>query len=223
MWAFQLKHPILMKSINHTRSIVALACLALMSAPAHAAVTAVTSNSAGNKVNLPFSLCYRFTVTENLGLTALGQFDVAGDGFNAAAKVALFNWDTGAKLVETTLAGAVLEETGFYDTHFVSVPMLTLTAGVNYLVAVEVAGNDFVYGNGIMTFDSSVDWIEGRATPVGSPAIPAAANGTTFSIARANEADGSYFGPNMKLVPEPSITLMLSGLAMVVWRRRRRD
>jgi hypothetical protein len=166
------------------------------------AQTAVTSDAAGNKVNLPFSLGYRFTVTENMDLTALGQFDIEGDGFNAAAKIALFNWDTGAKLVETTLAGAVLEETGFYDTHFVSVPTLTLTTGVNYLVAVEVAASGFVYGNNIVTFDSAVDWIEGRATPVGSPAMPAAANGTTFSIARTAADDGnstgSYFGPNMK-------------------------
>jgi hypothetical protein len=205
--------------------LIALACLALMSAPAGAAVTVVTSNSAGNKVNFPFSLGYRFTVTENLNLTALGQFDIEGDGFNAAAKIALFNWDTGAKLVETTLAGAVLEETGFYDTHFVTVPTLTLTTGVNYLVAVEAAGNGFVYGNNIMTFDSSVDWIEGRATPVGSPAMPATADGTSFSIARTDEPDGSYFGPNMKLdpVPEPGTAALLGigGLALVLGRRRR--
>lgn len=167
---------------------------------AAAANPAATSNIAGNNdVPLPFSLGHVFTVSQSKNVTALGQFDVLGNGAVGTVKVALFNWDTGAKLAETTLAAAVLEETGFYDTHFASISPVTLSPGTRYLLATEVAANDFTYGNGIVAFDSAVQWSEGRATPVGSPAMPAAANTTSFSILRTDEASGSYFGPNMKL------------------------
>ena len=111
--------------------VAAMAAAGLTHTPTAHALNAVTSVSAGSRVNLPFSLGYRFTVTQNLDLTALGQFDISGDGFDSAAKVALFNWDSGAKLVETTLAGAALEETGVYDTHFVDVSPVALTTGTN--------------------------------------------------------------------------------------------
>lgn len=75
------------------------------------AAPVATSNSAGSHdVALPFSLGYVFTATQSVNVTALGQFDVLGNGVVSTAKVALFNWDTGVKLAETTLAGAVLEE-----------------------------------------------------------------------------------------------------------------
>lgn len=164
------------------------------------AAPAATSNSAGNNnVALPFSLGHVFTVSQSTNVTALGQFDVLGNGAVGTAKVALFNWDSGAKLAETTLAAAVLEETGFYDTHFASIAPVTLSPGTRYLLATEVAPNEFIYGNGIITFGAAVQWSEGRATPVGSPAMPATANATSFPIARTSEASGSYFGPNMKL------------------------
>lgn len=180
------------------------------------AAPAATSNFAGsNDVPLPFSLGYVFTVNQSVHVTDLGQFDVLGNGAVGAAKVALFNWDTGAKLTETSLAAAVLEETGFYDTHFVSIAPVILLPGTRYLLATEVAANEFIYGNGIITFDSAVQWTEGRATPVGSPAMPTTADATSFSIIRTDEASGSYFGPNMKLSPAlastPAATTNIAG------------
>lgn len=169
------------------------------------------SNIAGNKdVGLPFSLGHVFTVSQTVDVTAMGQFDVLGNGAVGTAKVALYNWDTGAKLSETTLSGATLEETGFYDTHFVNITPITLSPGSRYLLAAEVAANDFVFGNGIITFDPAIQWEAGRATPVGSPAMPATANGSTFSIERTAEASGSYFGPNLKLASATP----LSGIAL---------
>lgn len=188
--------------------LISLICIAVLVSFAHGAVPAVTSNNSGTVVNAAFSLGYVFTVNQNQELTALGQFDVAGNGAVATAKVALFNWSTGAKLVETTLAGAVLEETGVYDTHFKSLPTaIALTPGTQYLIAVEAAPNDFVYDSakqGMMTLNSAVDWIAGRATALGSPAMPTTATSATFSIVRTAEVNGSYFGPNMKLLSNPT-------------------
>jgi hypothetical protein len=184
--------------------------LCAIAAPVHAG-PAATSNIAGNSnVALPFSLGHVFTVSQVVDVTALGQFDVLGNGAVGTAKVTLFNWDSGAKLAETTLTGATLEETGFYDTHFVDITPVSLSPGIRYLLATEVTANDFVYGNGIMTFDPAIQWEAGRATPVNSPAMPATANGSTFPIERNVEASGSYFGPNLKLAS----TTPPSGIAL---------
>jgi PEP-CTERM motif len=203
--------------------IAAVAVMAVASATANAAV-AITSTNAGNTdVPFPFSLGFVFTVGQNMNLTALGQFDVAGNGTVGTAKVALYNWDTGTKITESTLTGGALEETGVYDTYFVDIPTIVLSTGTNYLLATEVTSNDFVYGSNIMSVDSNVNWLAGRATGVGSPAMPGTANVSTFSIERTTEDDGSYFGPNMKVtaIPEPSAAL-LGGLGMLAWLRRRR-
>jgi hypothetical protein len=172
----------------------------LAALPSHAG-NASTSTAAGSTTgNSSFSLGYVFTVSSNQNVTALGQFDVKGDGVISTAKAALFNWSTGAKLAETTMAAATLEETGHYDTHFVNLASpVTLSFGTQYLVVTEVTGTDCAYGKNIMTFDPAIAWVAGRATPVGSPAMPATATTTTFSIVRTT--DPCYFGPNMKLTP----------------------
>jgi hypothetical protein len=191
------------------RCFAALA-MGVMIKAAVAAPAAVSNSAGNNNVPLPFSLGYVFTVGQNVNVTALGQLDVLGNGTVGTAKIALFNWDTGLKITETTLAGSMLEETGYYDTHFVDIAPVSLSPGTRYLLATEVAANDFIYGNGIITFDPAVQWTEGRATPVGSPAMPGTASTTSFSIPRTDEASGSYFGPNMKLdfpIPPSGIVL----------------
>jgi hypothetical protein len=201
--------------------LAAFAVMAAASVRSNAA-PAATSNIAGNHdVALPFSLGYVFTVAQSVEVGALGQFDVLGNGAVGTAKVALFNWDTGAKIAETTLAGATLEETGFYDTRFSSITPVILGPGTRYLLATEVAANDFAYGNGIMTFDPAIQWQAGRATPVDSPAMPATANSSTFPIERTTEAGGSYFGPNLKLttVEPPSGIALASPVSRGVLQR----
>jgi hypothetical protein len=205
--------------------VAAFAVMAAASAPVNAAV-AFTSTNAGNAdVPLPFCLGFVFTVGQNLNLTALGQFDVAGNGTVGTAKVALYNWDTGVKISETTLSGGALEETGVYDTYFVTIPTIVLSTGTNYLLATEVGSNDFAYGTNMMSVDSNINWLAGRATPVGSPAMPGTATTSTFTIERMEPGELSYFGPNMKVsaIPEPASSV-LAGIALgggLLLRRRR--
>ena len=204
-------------------SIATLTGLMIFSAPANAAVAFTSTNAGNTNVPLPFSIGFVFSVSQSLNLTALGQFDVANNGTVSTAKVALFNWDTGVKITETALTGGGLEETGVYDTYFVTIPTVVLSTGTNYMLATEVTANDFAYGNGIMSVDPNVNWLAGRASPVGSPAMPGTANTTTFSIERLDEPSGSYFGPNMKVsaVPEPTSVALVGLGGMLLLRRRR--
>lgn len=207
-----------MKKRSHLLAVSSCAALLLAAISAKAGIV-VTSDKAGASFNSPFSLGYVFTVNSQLSLTALGQFDILGDGAVSTSKIALFDWDTGAKLTETTLADAVKEETGFYDTFFKDITPVNLIPGTRYLVATEAKVNDFAFGTGIVTFDSSFTWLEGRATTNSQPAMPATATTSTFSI-QHNQSQ-AYFGPNMKVVPEPT-TAGLLGLAGLVFSLRRR-
>ena len=147
---------------------------------------------------MEFSEGFRFNVDSAVTVTELGKFDIAGNGLAEDALVALFNWDTGAKIVEATiLAGTPKEETGSWDTHFVDVPDVLLTPGTDYLLAVEVGPFDATYttdGTFISTFVAGIHRVEGRFTPVGSPEMPATADGFTGSY-----AGDSYYGPNFKV------------------------
>ncbi|MBI9019001.1 MAG: hypothetical protein JEZ07_17255 [Phycisphaerae bacterium] len=147
--------------------------------------------------SLEFSLGYTFTVDSEITVTDLGKFDVEGDGMAADALACLFNWDTGEKLASTVIsASSTGEVTSGISTHFAAIDPVILNTGTAYMVAVEVASQEFMFGSGIATWDEDINWIEGRATGVGNPAMPDTADVTTFEIAR--DADACYFGPNFK-------------------------
>jgi hypothetical protein len=146
--------------------------------------------------NYAFSLGYRFKATNTLQATHLGRVDYDGGGLAVAALARLYDWGSGAALASVTIpAGMAGRETnGLLAVHYAALTNpVTLYAGSNYLVAVEVTGLDFGYAVNA-TLAPGVQWIEGRATPVGAPAMPAVANGTTFSIARSSDAPPNYAG-----------------------------
>ena len=169
--------------------------------------TAVNTGTAGP--DLAFSLGYRFTVTNTIQVTDLGRVDYNGGGLAVPALARLYNWDNGAALASVTIpAGMSGRETnGALAVHYAALTnAVTLSAGVNYLVAVEVTGGDFGYAINA-TMADPVQWVEGLATPVGSPAMPATANTNTFSIARTDPAPdyACYLGPSFKYAASGSV------------------
>lgn len=154
-----------------------------------------------------FSLGFRFTVTNVIQLTQLGRVDYDGGGLAAPALARLYNWESGDVLVDVTIpAGMSGRETnGALAVHYVALTnAITLLPGTNYLVAVEVTAGDF--GSDVAaTMVSVVQWIEGRSTPVGSPAMPATADVASFSVGNATNAK-CFLGPSFKFV-SPTITL----------------
>jgi len=155
--------------------------------------------------NLPFSLGFTFTVDDPLSVSALGRFDINGGGLASDAVARLFNWDTGAALASTTiLAGSTGEPAGIYNAHYADLAApVALDPGTTYLAAVEVTGQDFIY-QAPVTWAGGVNYGSGKATLVGSPAMPATADATTFGIDYPTGA--SYLGPNLKIVGEPPVT-----------------
>ncbi len=183
---------------------VVLASLAGLARGAEtAAWTAQTKGSAGP--GLPFSLGFRFVVDTPILVTQLGRVDYNGGGLAAPAVARLYDWDTGAALASTTLpAGMANRETnGILAVHYAALgDPVALNPGNSYLVAVEAGSADFGYAINA-TMAPGIRWLEGRATPAGSPALPAAASNTTFPIARTDPAPGwaGYFGASFKFVP----------------------
>ena len=180
--------------------------------------TAQNTGTTGNANS--FSLGYRFTVASSIQVTHLGRVDYNGGGLAVPALARLYNWDTGTALADVTIpAGMTGRETnGALAVHYAALTnAITLQPGVNYLVAVEVSSGDFCYGVNA-TMSPGVQWIEGRATPVGSPAMPATANGTTFSIANTANAV-CYLGPSFKFGnTNTNITLSSPGVRQIVQR-----
>lgn len=173
---------------------------------------------------LDFSLGYRFTITNSIQLTHLGRVDYDGGGLAVPALARLYNWDDGTALTEVTVpAGMAGRETnGALVVHYAALANpITLNPGTSYLVAVEVKGGDFGYDIG-MTMADTVQWVEGRATPVGAPAMPATASDTSFSIARPTPK--CYMGASFKFIPSASlpptlaITLSLPKARQVIQR-----
>ena len=204
-----------------TKLITLTVALTIIWAGSAGAAVAVTIDPAnGRLVALPFSLGYTFTVDNEISITHVGKFDVGGNGLAADALARLYNWDTGAELVSAVIpTTATAELTGGINTHFQEISSTALTPGITYLLAVEVAANEFLYGSSIATWDPEINWIAGKATPVGAPTMPGTASGTTFTISR--DSDDAYFGPNFKYVPEPALMIMLGLGGPGALRRRR--
>ncbi len=158
-----------------------------------------------------FSLGYRFIVTNAIQLTHLGRVDYDGGGLAAPALARLYNWDTGAALADVTVpAGMAGRETNgaLAVQYAVLANAIILNPGSNYLVAVEAAAGDFGLDVAV-TMADAVQWVEGRATPVGSPAMPATASVASFAIDNSTNAK-CYLGPSFKYVLPPTGTLTLT-------------
>jgi hypothetical protein len=133
--------------------------------------------------------------------------DYDGNGLAVPTLARVYNWDNGAVLADVIIpAGFTGRETnGMLPVHYAALTNpISLLPGTNYLVAVEATGGDFAY-DVAATMVPPVQWVEGRATASGSPAMPTTATALTFPIANTINAK-CYLGPSFK-VGLPIITL----------------
>lgn len=177
--------------------------------------------SGGNVVGLPFSLRWDFSVSRDIYVTDLGVFDIKGDGQADGQRVRIYNKD--ANTIVTTAAvssSASPEPSGGYNAYYQAIAPLKLSPGTIYTIAAEnVQPDDFAYAVTV-TKAADINWIQGVATGVGTPALPDD-RATGFPIVR--DSDYCYFGANFKYaVPEPSSLALLvaAGLAVFACRRR---
>jgi hypothetical protein len=191
------------------RGLIPIALLLLTTSVAISADTpAWTAQDAGTRGQAgDFSLGYRFTVANLIQLTQLGCVDYDGDGLAMPALARLYNWDSGAALAETIIPAGITgrELNGVLGVQYAALTnAITLLPGTNYLVAVEVTGGDFA-SDVVATMANQVQWIEGRSTPAGSPAMPATATSVSFPTANTINAK-CFLGPSFKFLL-PTITL----------------
>ena len=160
-------------------------------------------------VNLPFSLGYTFTVDTEIVVTQLGRFDVDDGGLDANALSRLYNWDTGEAITQATITPySSFEATGLFNSYFEAIDPVILEPGITYLLAVEVGSGDFYFDQTqrIAAFPAGINHLVGKATPVGSPAMPDVADASTFTI--SNDKD-TYYGPNFKFVRKPAAVVSI--------------
>ncbi|MBN1910328.1 MAG: PEP-CTERM sorting domain-containing protein [Pirellulales bacterium] len=178
---------------------------------------AVELDTFTNGYNYPFSLGWKFTPTKNMVITALGVFDILGDGVNdivdGGQPVCLFEWggadpNAGQCLVSATVpVDATAEAAGNANAYYVDIDPITLTAGTDYFIAARVINRDYCFSATFLNDDNRPferSECGGFATPANpaQPEMPELANTTTFTIGHNDPVHGTgpddYFGGTFK-------------------------
>lgn len=119
----------------------ALICVSLVGKPqSFAESVAVTPVTPAVVNNGPFALGWSFTVNQPISVTALGAFDVAGNGQAEGQLVRLYDRTNDTILTTATLSSAATPESvGGFNVYYQSVPALLLTPGTEYIAAISDA------------------------------------------------------------------------------------
>ena len=166
-----------------------------------------------------WTLGWKFSVTAQTSVTALGVYDSGQDGLAGAAQVGLWLASGGAPLVQTTVAaGTAAALDGYF--RFAPVTSTALTPGTEYIVGAHLDGDlatALFGGNGLV--DPRVNVIDVRYSTFGS--------GFGFQDQTDLGTDGAaYVGGNFQLasVPLPAAAWLFgSGVAVIAALRRRNN
>lgn len=159
-----------------------------------------------------WSLGYQFIANSGATVTALGTFDLGGDGFAQDQQVGL--WNSSGTLLASTFVSNSDPLTGFWRFHNIS--GVTLTAGGTYYVASQ-GGEGYTWLTNGFTVASEITFVEDAwhfngNTDNNPLAFPDQTDGFT-------QADGGgFFGGNVEFgsstTPEPG-TILLMGPALL--------
>jgi len=160
-----------------------------------------------------------FTNAVAVTISHLGFYDSGSDGLNQSHEVGIWTADgstlLASAIVPSGTAGTL--DSGF---RFVAITPIVLAANTEYLVGAFNGNNtDPITRFATATTDPRITLGSTRfdSTFTGVFTAPTGAQGTSF--------DDGYFGPNFQIdgnVPEPgAITLVASGIVLVILRRRR--
>lgn len=189
--------------------LLAATAALLLAAPAAAQTLAVSGFTGGLTANLsgqdlPRTVGWDFTPTDNITLTDLGFFDLDGDGLALSHEIGLWASD-GTLLSSTTIAagnGATLIN-GF---RFVDVADLLLTAGQTYVIGAVIQldpnGDNYFFAPTSVASDAMIGFGRGLRS------------GDNSGFAMPNvDVNSGRFGPNFRFlqsaIPEPSTWAML--------------
>jgi hypothetical protein len=166
-----------------------------------------------------------FHVNATVGVTGLGYYDQAGDGFLTPHEVALYS-STGTLLAGGTVTSADTLVSGF---RFMTIAPVTLTSGDYQVVGVS---HDDLYSylvgstpGDFLTLDSRIAYLGDSYNTDGGIGAAFVGIGTG---AFNNDVNDGFFGPNLRLddqhiVPEPvTFSLFGAGLAGIAAMRRRK-
>jgi hypothetical protein len=167
----------------------------------------------------PWTLGWKFSVSDPTSVEALGAYDSGQDGLTGTAQVGLWLATGGDPIVQATVPSGTA---GSLDGHFRFAPIAPtlLTPGTEYIVGSYLSGElatALFGGNGIV--DPRVNVIDVRYSPFGSAAFE-------FPGLTDPGTDGAAFlGSNFQLTPVPlpaAAWLFVSGVAgLAAWARRR--
>lgn len=200
-------------------------CLLLGAGEAGAASFGIESiTSSGNETSSSNARGYRFRAESALEVTALGLYDVNGDGTGLTGGYDVHLWtDGGVLLSSVRVQGGTLSpiQNGF---RFESIASVFLTAGSIYRVSVDFGDDsgspEFLFNPASMTTNAAFTILQSTGT--------ATAGLTDFGLQGANDTfptspNAAVVGGNImfNVVPEPGTgPLLLVGLALLARRRR---
>ncbi|MCK5942239.1 MAG: hypothetical protein KAI24_09750 [Planctomycetes bacterium] len=133
---------------------------------------------------------WRFRAEQDVVVTSVGMWDRGSDGLQSSHDLAIWTADGSSQLLLTQIpAGASAPlmgpEQGPGRFRYHGVPPLTLMAGQEYVIGMQVGGDDFLNdGVNAITSSAEISWLEGRFTSSG------------FAFPTSSVPGNKYFGPN---------------------------
>lgn len=199
-------------------SAVAFAVLSSAALHAGATPTSGITVSGGNEgiFDGPWTLGYQFKATGAITVTALGAYDLGGDGFAVSHDVGL--WDASGNLLASTTVSSSDALTDMFRYH--SISGVDLTAGETYYVGADNYG----YGGDPYLLDADITNSAGATYLTGAYNASDTLAFPVFTF----DAHG-YFGGNFQYgetsnVPEPaSLGLIAAGMLGLTALRRKQS